>query len=289
MKAIIWGAGGQDGFYMKALLQSQGIEVIGVSRSEPWFKADLTNYEFISALIQTHKPAYIFHFAANSTTRHTAWKENHDTISTGSIHLLQAVKDFAPECKVFLSGSGLQFINTGRPINENDPFDPSSIYSVCRIHSIYAARYYRSLGLKIYVGYFFHHDSPQRSDRHINMKIIQTAKRIAAGENIKLEIGDLSVKKEFGFAGDIVKGVWQLVQQDDVFEAVIGTGIAHSIEEWVNISFLMCGLQWKDHTIQVDGFVPDFKILVSDPATINSIGWKPKVAIEDLAKMMLEL
>ena len=287
MTAIIWGAGGQDGFYLKELLLKEGFHVIGISRSEGFINVDLDNYEAVSRFIKDSSPSYIFHLAANSTTRHAAWKENHDTISTGSLNILEAVKEFAPACKVFLSGSGLQFINAGKPIKETDPFEASSIYSVSRIHTVYAARYYRTLGLKVYIGYFFHHDSPRRSERHINKKIILTAKRIANGSKEKLEIGDVSVQKEFGFAGDIVQGVWELVKQDDIFEAVIGTGKAHAIEEWVNVCFSLFGLHWKDHTEKVEGFVPDFKMLVSDPSTINSLGWRPKVNMDELAKLML--
>lgn len=287
MTAIIFGASGQDGFYLKALLQKNNINVIGVARSEGFLKVDLTSFNDVSAFIQKFTPDFIFHFAANSTTSHEAWQENHDTISTGSINILEAVKQFAPGCKVFLSGSGLQFKNNAVPIKESDSFDASSIYSVSRIHSVYAARYYRKLGLKVYVGYFFHHDSPQRSERHINKKILSVAKKISEGSEEKLTLGDVSVKKEFGFAGDIVEAVWTLVQQDEIFEAVIGTGKAYTIEEWVDICFSLYGLDYRDHLEKAQGFVPDFKLLVSDPSTVKSLGWKPQIDIKSLAKLML--
>jgi GDPmannose 4,6-dehydratase len=286
MTAIIWGASGQDGFYLKSLLEQEGVDVVSISRSQNFLKIDLTNYEDVCELIKKQKPNYLFHFAANSTAQHHAWKENHDTISTGTIHILEAIKEFMPECKVFLSGSGLQFLNNGQPISENDPFCANSIYSVSRIHTVYAARYYRTLGLKIYVGYFFHHDSPLRSERHINKKIISTAKRISEGSDETLEIGDITVQKEFGFAGDIVSGVFRLVQQDAVFEAVIGTGVAYSIKEWIQICFSLYNLNWQEHVVERKNFIPDFKILVSNPSTMFSIGWKPTVTIDDLAKMM---
>src|SRR4030095_15126361 len=114
------------------------------------------------------------------------------------INILEVLKEFSPATKIFLSGSGLQFKNTGKPVSESDPFDASSIYSVSRIHTVYASRYYRQLGVRSYIGYFFNHDSPLRSERHINKKIIEAAKRIAGGGSEKLEIGDWTVKKEFG-------------------------------------------------------------------------------------------
>jgi GDPmannose 4,6-dehydratase len=285
MKAIIWGAGGQDGFYLDALLKQQGYEVVSVTKDDV-VRISISDYAQVSELIKQSKPEFIFHLAANSTTQHYAWQENHEIISTGTLNILEAVKEFSPATKIFLSGSGLQFKNTGHPVSETDPFDASSIYSVSRIHTVYAAKYYRQLGVKSYVGYFFNHDSPLRSERHINKKIIEAAKRIAGGSNEKLEIGDWAVKKEFGFAGDIVKGIWTLVKQDEVTEAVIGTGKAHAIEEWLEICFSMQGLNWREHVAQNKNFIPEYEILVSNPALINSIGWKHETDIKTLAKMM---
>jgi GDPmannose 4,6-dehydratase len=284
MTAIIFGARGQDGIYLTQLLNEKKYDVVAIDRDNAAINAG--NFENICDLVKKQQPAYIFHFAANSTTRHDAWQENHETISTGTLNILEAVKLYSPATRVFLPGSGLQFKNEGNPIKETDSFDASSIYAVSRIHTVYAARYYRGLGLKVYTGYFFTHDSPYRTERHINKKIIATVQRIAAGSAEKLLIGDLSVKKEFGFAGDIVKAIWTLVGQDEIFETVIGTGVAHAIEEWVDICFSMYGLDWKNFVEPIPGFVPEYKILVSDPGTIFSLGWKPQTDIHSLAKMM---
>ncbi len=286
MSAVIWGVNGQDGYYLSGLLEKQGIEVVGIGRYTKEGDVDITSYESVANLIRKTKPRYIFNFAANSTTRHGVWKENHETISTGSLNILEAVKEHSPQSKIFLSGSGLQFINNGNPINETSDFDASSMYAVSRIHTTYAARYYRNLGIKVYNGFFFNHDSPRRSDRHINKKIIDVSKRIAAGSKEVLEVGDISVKKEFGFAGDIVRGVWTLIQQDEIVESVIGTGVAHSIEEWLEICFSKVGLQWKNHVVQAENFTAEYRTLVSDPATLFSLGWRPEVSIHELANLM---
>src|SRR5579871_2454748 len=111
MNAIIFGAAGQDGHYLSALLQEQGVDVTAISRSPSFIQIDVTDYEQIAELIKKIKPDYIFHLAANSSTRHDVWKENHETISTGSLNILEAVKTISPSTKVFLSGSGLQFKN----------------------------------------------------------------------------------------------------------------------------------------------------------------------------------
>jgi GDPmannose 4,6-dehydratase len=285
MIAIIFGASGQDGIYLSALLKSKGLEVLGIDRNNA-HSYSIDNFESICRLVKQYKPVYIFHLAANSTTRHDAWNENHTTISTGTLHILESVKLYSPDTKVFLSGSGLQFVNYGSPISESDDFAATSMYAVSRIQSAYAGRYYRSLGIKSYIGYFFNHDSFYRTERHINKKIIETVKRIAKNSNERLQIGDLTVKKEFGFAPDIVKGILTLVHQEDVFEATIGTGIAYTIEDWLNICFSNYGLNWEEYVDPIPGFKSEYKVLVSNPATIFSLGWEPKTDIYSLAKEM---
>jgi GDPmannose 4,6-dehydratase len=287
MTAIIFGASGQDGHYLSRLLDQMNIQWIGISRSEGYLNIDISNFEEVSRLVRRYEPHYIFHFAANSTTNHSAWKENHDTISTGSLNILEAVKQFSPSAKVFLTGSGLQFQNNNKPIKESDAFEGKSIYAVARIHSVYAARYYRTLGIKAYVGYLFTHDSPLRTDDHINKRIVDAAKRIANGSKEKLVIGDPSVQKEFGFAGDIVKGIWMLATQEQVWEATIGTGKAYTIEAWVERCFKLRGLNWKDHVEPAADFKRQYDILVSDPSTIFSLGWHPEISMEQLATMMM--
>ncbi|WP_315824121.1 GDP-mannose 4,6-dehydratase [Paraflavitalea speifideaquila] len=155
MTAIIFGANGQDGYYLSELLLKNNLQVIPVSRQGNVVKTDVADFESVKSLIQQHKPDYVFHLAANSTTRHEALFENHTTIATGTLNILEAVKTIWPQAKVFISGSGLQFKNEGRPIKETDAFEARDAYSVSRIQSVYAARYYRTLGLKVYVGYFF--------------------------------------------------------------------------------------------------------------------------------------
>lgn len=286
MTAIIFGANGQDGYYLSKLIEKE-CRVIGISRAGDFIKLDMASFDQVAEIIKNYQPDYIFHLAALSTTSHYAWKENHETICTGSLNILESVKQFSPHSRIFLSGSGLQFINEGRPIREKDLFDASSVYSVCRINSVFAARYYRRLGIKVYVGYFFNHDSPLRSANHINKKITETVKSILSGKTQRMEIGDMDVKKEFGFAGDIVKAIWILVRQDSVFEAVIGTGKAYSIRQWIEYCFSTNGLNWEEYITPTKNFTAEYKVLVSDPSVIFSLGWKPETSFEQLANLML--
>ena len=283
MKAIIFGASGQDGFYLAQLLQTKNIEAICVSRSGGEAVGDVADRAFVDGLIKTHRPEYVFHLAANSTTQHDAQFENHATISTGTLNILEAVYRHAPETKVFLSGSAMQFENDGTPIDEHTPFAPLSPYAVSRIQSIYAGRYYRSLGLKVYVGYFFNHDSPLRKPNHLNQKIAMAAKG-----GTEIEIGDITIKKEFNFAGDVINAVWSLVYQDVVFEAVIGSGEVHSVEKWLDLCFTLVNKNWRDYVTIKQDFEPEYSVLVSNPALIRSLGWRAKVDITALAGLMMK-
>ena len=289
MKAIIFGANGQDGYYLNKLLQQKGVIVIGVSRSGDFLKSDISNFEVTSTLIKTEKPDFIFHLAANSTTRHDALFENHQTIATGTLNILESVKQFSPHTKVFISGSGLQFLNTGNPIKETDLFVANDAYSISRIQSVFAARYFRSLDIKVYVGYFFNHDSPLRSEKHVTKMISETAKRIAAGSVEKLEIGDMSVIKEWSYAGDIVEGIWLLVNQDKIFEANISSGMGYSIQEWIVECFSLINKNYEDYIVVNHNFVSIYKKLVSTNDLIVSIGYKPLIDFKHLAKLMMKI
>ena len=289
MKALIFGASGQDGYYLEELCVRHHINPILISRSkESCIQLDMANYEAVESLVKQHTPAYIFHLAASSTTRHDALFDNHQTICTGTINILEAARRHSPDARVFLTGSGLQFKNAGEPISENSLFDPSSHYSVSRIQSVYAGRYFRSLGMKVYVGYLFHHESPLRKSGHIAKIISSAAARIAGGSVEILEIGDIRVEKEWTFAGDVVEGIWTLVNQNSIFEATIGSGIPYTIEHWLNLCFSFIGKDWRDHVKFRQGYVSEYGRLLSNPSTMFSLGWRPKVSIDVLAAMMVE-
>ena len=182
MKALIFGINGQDGYYLKQVCEQKQIKVVGVSRSNGnWIQGSVGDWDFVDRVTETHQPDFVFHLAANSTTRHDALLENHETISTGALNVLEAVKRHCPDTKVFITGSGVQFKNAGNPISESDEFEPKSAYSVARIQSVYAARYFRTLGIKVYVGYLFHHESPMRKPEHLSKLIASTVQRIKQG------------------------------------------------------------------------------------------------------------
>ena len=287
MNALIFGANGQDGYYLNELCQAQGIISIGISRSGDFIHGDVSDSGQVEQLIKEYKPKYVFHLAAKSTTRHDAMFENHGTICTGTLNILESVYRHCPNSKVFITGSGVQFYNDGTPISEDSPFEASSAYAVARIHSVYAARYYRTLGVKTYVGYLFHHESSLRKSHHVSQKVVQSAKRIVQGSDEKLCMGDISVEKEWTFAGDVARGIMTLIEQDNIFEAVIGSGKTYTIQDWIEICFSMLGLDWQSYVDQTENFQPEYNRLVSNPALMQSLNWQPKISLQELAAKMI--
>jgi len=288
-RAIIFGSNGQDGYYLNQLLNNINVKVINVSRRNSAITGNVSDYDFVHKIVKENPADYIFHFAAQSSTRHDLLFENHETISTGTINILESVRLHSPSSRVFISGSAMQFKNEGKPIDETTAFEASSPYSVARIQSVYAARYYmKKFGLKIFIGYFFNHDSPLRSEHHVNQKIIRAVQRIASGSKEKLIIGNIDVQKEFNYAGDTVAAVWKLISQDTISEAVIGSGKAYSIKKWVDYCFSLKGLQWQEHIELQNNYTPEYSILVSNPELIKKTGWKPQIDFYQLANMMMD-
>jgi GDPmannose 4,6-dehydratase len=287
--AIVFGASGQDGHYLRALLHQQGIRAIGVARSAGnWTRGDVCDFAFVEELVRSTAPKHIFQLAANSTTDHAALFDNHATISTGALNVLEAAFRHAPHAKVFLAGSGLQFVNTGTAIKETDEFEASSGYAVARIQSVYAARYYRMLGVRAYVGYFFHHDSPFRQGQRVSRQVVEGLRRIQRSETDVLAIADPTVRREWVFAEDTARGILMLVEQESIFEATIGSGEARSINEWIAACADELSLDEGNFSVVSEpGFVPPFEVLVSDPTSMRALGWRPRVSFEELAALMV--
>lgn len=286
-KAIIFGSNGQDGYFLKKLLDSNNIITIQVSRKNSDIIGNVSDFKFVKEIIKENKPEYIFHFAADSLIDHSSIFSNNESIVSGTLNILEASRLNSNKSRIFISGSAIQFINHGLPISEKDEFNISNSYSLMRVQSVLTARYYRDLfNLKIYIGYLFNHDSEIRSEYYINQKITQTVLRIKNGSNEKLHIDDPYYTKEFNYAEDIVEAIWMLVNQDKVNESTIGCGKAYSILDWIKICFEIAKLNYKEHTVLKKKEI-ESQILVSNPKTIHSIGWKPKKAFFDLAKIMM--
>jgi GDPmannose 4,6-dehydratase len=287
MKALIFGSSGQDGHYLSSQLKADEVEVLGVSRKGGDRRLDVGDVAGVRELIREFQPDFVFHLAATSSTAHDHLWSNHASISTGTLAVLDAVEKHAPAARVFLAGSGLQFINDGRPLDEECLLDHSSPYVIARNHSLYAARYFRQRGLKVYFGYLFHHESPRRQSSHLIMRIAEAAAAQAAGSQRRLLIGDLEARKEFGYAGDIVNAMRILVQQDELFECVIGTGLGYTVREWVQACYSHVGLDWQAYVDKDTEFRNTCPCLVSSPKRLQELGWRPVISFAELASMIM--
>jgi len=288
MNAIIFGASGQDGHYLARILKREGLEVAAVSRHSPGLQLDVSDALGVRNIVRKLKPKYIFHLAATSTISHDALWSNHASIASGTLAILDAVAHEHPLAKVFIAGSALQFVNRGEPIDESAELDYSNPYSLARNHSLYASRYFRSRGLKVYFGFLFHHDSPFRSSQHLSMRIAEAAAQAASGSKTNLKIGDIEARKEFNFAGDITEAIWSLISQDSVFESVIGSGICHPITEWIRLCYRHVGLDWTKH-VQIDpSFQSTYQRIVSNPAKIYGLNWRPRTSLNELTEIIMQ-
>jgi GDPmannose 4,6-dehydratase len=291
MKALIFGINGQDGHFLSNICENRGIEVIGISRSNGnWRQGSISDEAFVAQIIKSESPDFIFHLAANSTTRHEAILENYCTIVGGTMNILEATWKFSPATKVFIAGSGLQFENDGTPIKETNCLTHNTAYALTRNQSLQASRYYRSLGLRIYNGFLFHHESPLRKDTHLSKYTTDYIKKIAITNDVKpMSIGDISVRKEWGYAKDICEGIFTLIGQDSIFEATIGTGVGHTIKDWLEICFGCVNLNWRDYVVEKnEGFIAEYPVLISDNSTMQALGWHPTTTLKKLAELMLK-
>jgi GDPmannose 4,6-dehydratase len=285
MRVLVFGHNGQTGMFLANLCHKLGHEFFGVSRQcsagIDIKDGDISNPRVVAYAIIKTKPDAIINLAAKSNIDYKLLNEHHNTIVKGNLNILQSVFSYNRDIKVFVTGSGLQFKNEGKPISANDPFEARDAYSMARIATVYQARFFRTMGMKVYVGYLFHHESILRSPESISKRTLK-----AAIEGTKIKIGDINVQKEWTFAGDVAKGILALVQQDKIFEATIGTGTAHPISEWLELCFKRFRLDWKNYIEPIPDYVPDFKILVSDPTIMTNMGWSCKSDLEKLLDHM---
>lgn len=261
MKALIFGMQGQDGTYLSRLLEREGVKVVmGV----------IDDYGQHVARIQTCD--YVFHLAASSTTSHSKAIDNHSVIAGGTLYILETVRSLGLNCPVFVAGSALQY---------DDP--PKSVYACAREYARKLCKFYRhSMGLKTYFGTLYHHESPLRKQSHVSRMVAD-----AAREGRKIEIGDLSVVKEWTYAGDIAEAIWMMVNQDAITDCEICSGEGYSIQDWCHACYGAAGLNWKEYVTEQEDFSPEYSRMVGFPEAIKSIGWEPKVGFQELAAMMV--
>ena len=308
-RALITGVTGQDGSYLAEFLLERGYEVYGLVRrsSTVHFEriehiqsrlqllpGDLLDPNSLLEAIRTSRPHEIYNLAAQSFVQ-TSWNQpvlTGEFTALGVTRMLEAMRLLAPEARFYQASSSEMFGNaTESPQTEDTPFRPRSPYGVAKVygHDI-AVNYRESYDLYVTSGILFNHESPRRGLEFVTRKISDGAARIKLGLQDRLALGNLDAKRDWGFAGDYVRAMWQMLQLDRPDDFVIASGTTHSVRDFARLAFEAVGLDFEDHVDIDPRFVRPAEIheLVGDCRKAQSaLGWRAAVQLPELVEMMV--
>ncbi len=320
-RALITGITGQDGSYLAEFLLGKGYEVHGIIRRSSSFNTgridhiyldphikggklklhygDLCDANVMDKMMNDVKPHEVYNLGAQSHVRvsfdmpiYTA-----ETVGMGALKLLEAVRNFqersGQQVRYYQASSSEQYgkvVET--PQTETTPFYPRSPYACAKLMAHWATVNYReSYGLHASCGILFNHESPRRGETFVTRKITRAVGRIKMGLQDKVFLGNLDSKRDWGFAGDYVKMMWMMLQQERADDYVVATGKTISVREFAELAFAHAGLNFKDH-VQFDPRYlrpAEVDLLLGDPAKAKQkLGWVPTTTVEELAQMMVE-
>ena len=285
--ALITGITGQDGSYLAELLLEQGYQVHGMFRrsSTETFEriahlegrvelhpGDLLDQQSLVTLLEKTQPTEVYNLAAQSFVP-TSWQQPQltgEVTGLGVTRILDAIRLVNSKIRFYQASSSEMFGKVHEtPQRETTPFHPRSPYGVAKVYGHYITMNYReSYGMYACSGILFNHESPRRGLEFVTRKITHGVARIKLGLADELRLGNLQAQRDWGFAGDYVRAMWMMLQQDEADDYVIGTGETHSVEEFVQIAFDRAGLDWRKHvTIDPKFHRPaEVDLLLSDPA-----------------------
>lgn len=313
-KALITGITGQDGSYLAELLLDKGYEVHGIVRrvaiEDPehrlWrikhlldrlklHSASLESFPSIYRVIEMIKPDECYHLAAQSFVSYS-FEDEFSTINTninGTHFVLAAVRDRAPDCRVYFAASSEMYGNAEEtPQTEETRFNPRSAYGISKVAGYHITKNYReAYGIHASCGILFNHESPRRGFEFVTRKISSHVAKIKLGLETKLRLGNLDAKRDWGHAREYVYAMWLMLQQDTADDYVIATGETHSIREFLEVAFTHVGLDYNDYVV-VDKalYRPSEVHLLQGNATkaCEHLGWKNAVSFENLVKEMVD-
>lgn len=309
-KALIIGVSGQDGAYLAQLLLQRGYEVHGTSRDhevssfrnlqslgikEQVKLASMVTSDFRSVLtaLQKAEPDEIYNLAGQTSVgmSFSYPVETFDSILIGTMNLLECVRLLGKPVKLYNAGSSEVFGNTPEPATETTPFHPRSPYATAKAAAHYAVTNYReAYDLFAATGILFNHESPLRPERFVTRKIVAGAVRIAAGEAQNLELGNLDVHRDWGWAPDYVEAMWRILQHKEPSDFVIATGRMHSLADFVEKVFAAVGLEAGRHVSSDSSLLRplDLKYSVGDPSKAERLlGWKATVQFDELVRKLI--
>jgi len=308
--ALITGITGQDGSYLAELLLEKGYKVYGLRRrtSVPildnirhiqheieFIDGDLLDLGSLIRAVQIAKPDEVYNLAAQSFVG-SSWSQpvlTGQVTALGVTNMLEAVRIAAPDAKFYQASSSEMFGKVVEvPQKETTPFYPRSPYGVAKVYGHWITVNYReSFGMFACSGILFNHESPRRGIEFVTRKVTDGVARIKLGLQKELRLGNLDARRDWGFAGDYVKAMWLMLQQDKPDDYVVATGETHTVLELVEIAFSHVGLNWRDHVVVDEKFVrpAEVDLLIGNPAKAKEkLGWEPNVSFEQLVKMMVD-
>jgi GDPmannose 4,6-dehydratase len=310
MKALITGITGQDGSYLADFLLEKGYDVYGMVRRSSTenferiehihdkitlIQADLLDELSLIKMMEKVQPDEIYNLAAMSFVP-TSWDQpilTGEFTGIGVTRMLEAMKRACPKAKFYQASSSEMYGKVQEmPQTEKTPFYPRSPYGVSKVYGHYITVNYReSYDLFAVSGILFNHESPRRGLEFVTRKVTDAAARISMGLQKELRMGNLDAKRDWGFAGDYVKAMWLMLQQDEPDDYVIATGTAHSVQTLVEIAFGHVGLNWEDYVVLDPEFIRPAEVehLLGDCTKAKEqLGWVPEVSFEEMTKMMVE-
>lgn len=304
LRALIFGIAGQDGAYLASFLLKKGYEVFGTSRDSWVFKGgnldslnitdqvqissmDLTDFRSVLTVVQKIKPDEIYNLAGQTSVRLSFEQpvEAMDSIGRGTLNCLEVIKFVDPSIRFFSASSSDCFGDTaGQPACEKTPFSPCSPYAVAKTTAHYLVQNYRqAYGLFACSGILFNHESPHRPKLFVTQKIVSAAYRIYNGSNERLELGSLSIARDWGWAPEYVEAMWKMLQLKEPQDFVIATGRTITLEEFVQKTFAYFDLNWKDFVDSNESLLRPSEIMISrgDPAKAKLLlGWSASIDVD---------
>jgi len=312
--AFITGITGQDGSYLAEFLMESGYEVHGLVRKSSQFNTgrldhiynfnqsksgllqlhygDLHDFGSLLDLLQKINPSEIYNLAAQSHVRVSFDLPNltNSVVGNGTLTILECIRILKLETRFYQASSSEMFGNARAPQNENTPLNPASPYAASKIFAHHMVEVYReAYGIFAVSGILFNHESPRRHETFVTRKISKAAAEIKCGLRTKLILGNLTAKRDWGYAPEYVKGMWMMLQNSIPEDFVLATGKSYSIEEFLTFSFESVGLDWHKYVEQDEAYFRPIEVnyLLGDPTKANShLGWEPVVFAPELAELM---
>ena len=308
--ALITGITGQDGSYLAEFLLEKGYRVVGMVRRTSTInfdriahiqdaleivQGDLLDQSSLTDTIRDHRPDEVYNLAAQSFVP-TSFNQpvlTGEFTALGVTRMLEAVRQVKPDTRFYQASSSEMFGKVAEvPQRETTPFHPRSPYGVAKVYGHWITINYReSYNLFACNGILFNHESPRRGLEFVTHKVTYAAARIKHGLQRELHLGNLDARRDWGFAGDYVRGMWLMLQQDKPDDYVLATGETHSVRELCEVAFRRVGLNWQDHVVtDTRHYRPaEVDLLIGDAAKARTaLGWQPKVAFQELIEMMTD-